>query len=100
MGQDSKSRQNHYVDFWVSEKPEYVLEHNWITSTGRIEEACAKVNVKQHHSNGTREYRHNRDKKECGNQPCPNKKRHFHQCHAWSTHVKYRRYDINAAHDG
>ena len=67
MRHDSKSRQDHYVDFWMSKKPEYVLEHDWVASTSRVEEACAKVDIKQHHRNGTREHRHNRDKQECGN---------------------------------
>ena len=83
----------------MPEEPEHMLEQHRIATTGRTEEAGAKVDVHQHHGHATRQYRHHRDQQERGDQPGPDEQRHFHQRHAGGAQVEDGGDDIDRAHD-
>ena len=71
-----------------------------LTTTGSIKEAGVEVNVEQHHRHCTGKHRHYRNQQVSRNQPRPDEHRHFHQGHAWRTHVQNGRDDVDAAHNG
>ena len=95
---NTKSGQYHYVHFRMTEKPENMLEHDRVSATGGIEEARTKKLVRQNHCHRTGEYRHNGDKQELSNQPCPYEQRHFHPRHTWGTHIKYGDDNVYRSH--
>ena len=67
MRDHTKCRQDNDVNLWVTEEPEHMLEQYGITTTGRIKEAGAKVDIHQHHGNRACQYRHHRNQQESRN---------------------------------
>ena len=95
MAHDTERRQDHDVNLGVPEEPEHVLEQNGVTATGRVKEAGTEVDVHQHHSDHTGQYRNHRNQQIRGDQPRPNEHRHLHQRHAGGTHVEDGRDDVD-----
>jgi len=48
---NSKSREDENVYFWVSEESEQVLVKNWVSSPRRIKESGVEVSICEEHSN-------------------------------------------------
>ena len=84
----------------MTEEPEDVLEQNRVTTTRGREEARAEVDIHEHHSYRTRQDRHNRNKQERRDEPCPNEQWHLHVSHAGGTHVHDGCDDVDRTHDG
>jgi hypothetical protein len=42
---DSKSRKNNNINFWMSKESEKMLIKDRISSSSRIEESCVKVSI-------------------------------------------------------
>ena len=100
MRNDTERWQNHDVHLWMTEEPENVLIHHWITTTSCIKEGCTEMTICQSHGNRTCQHWHNSDQQVSSNQPCPAEHWHLHQGHARSAHVQDSRDDVNRAHDG
>lgn len=51
MRNNSKSREDENVYFWVSEESEQVLIKNWVSSPRRVEESSVEVSICEEYSN-------------------------------------------------
>ena len=58
------------------------------------------MTVGQQHGDRARQYRHYQHQQVSGDQPGPDKQRHFHQRHPRCAHVENGGDDIDRAHDG
>ncbi len=99
VADDAEGWQDHDVHLWMSEEPEDVLIHHWVTTTSGVEEGCTEVTVSQRHGDGTSQHRHHSNQQISRDQPSPNEHRHLHECHARGTHIEDRHDDVDRTHD-
>mgnify|MGYP003639674186 CR=1 FL=1 len=99
VADNAESRQDHDVDFRMSEEPEQVQEQDRIAAAGRIEEGRTEVTVRQQHGDGTGQNRKRQQQQEGGDQHGPDKQRHLVQRHARGTHVEDRGDEVTGAKD-
>ena len=99
VADDTESRQDHDVNFGVTEEPKQVLEQDRVAAFG-AEETGAKRVICQQHSDGTAENRYGQKQQEGRNQHGPGKQWHAVQGHARCTHVQDRGDEVYRPHNG
>ena len=97
MADNPEGRQNHDIDFRVTEEPEQVLEQDRVATALRLEEIRTEITVGQQHGNRAAKYRHSQHQQERRHQHRPNKERHFVQRHTRCTHIENRGDEIRRA---
>ncbi len=100
MRDDAESRQDHDVDFRVTEEPEQVLEHHRIATASRVEELRAKIAVGQQHGQRAGEHGQGEQQQHRGDQDRPGKERHLVQGHPRRAHVEDGHDIVDRAQDG
>ncbi len=99
VADDTETRQDQNVHFWMTEEPEQMLVKDRITTAIRREEGRAKVTISQQHGDATCENRKRKQQQECSYQHSPGEQRHLVQRHARSTHVQDRRNEVDRTED-
>jgi len=57
VGNNTKTRKNQNIHFWVSKESKKVLKEDRIPTASGIEEGRVEIAIKQQHSNGPRQNR-------------------------------------------
>src|SRR3546814_3651264 len=78
----AKARNDHYIDFRMSEKPEQVLIEYWIAPACRIKKRGIEVAISQQHCDGRRKNRQCEQQHEGCHQNGPDEQRHLVERHA------------------
>eukprot|EP00878_Enallax_costatus_P001088 GHUV01001225.1.p1 GENE.GHUV01001225.1~~GHUV01001225.1.p1 ORF type:complete len:437 (-),score=-62.77 GHUV01001225.1:24-1334(-) len=95
MTNNTKGRQNQYIYFRVTEKPELMLVLNNVTSSSRLEKACIEISVSLQHCQSCSKYRKATNQQNTYKNQSPYKKRYSIQGHSLSSHVCNCNQEVN-----
>ena len=97
IGNDAECRQGNDINLWVTEEPEQMLEQDWAAAgvarigTHRTDRRHKKAGhdgfVEHHHDGADQQCRECQQAKNRGHEDAPDRQRHAHQRHAFTTRL-------------